>query len=63
MRLLTVAFYFLCWWLFPENCTIDKVQLSGIEREEESKKEDPNTSPVSSVSSLHWPIRELYYRV
>ena len=43
LRILTVVFYFLCWWLFPLNCTTleedNQVKLKELVNEEDSKKE------------------------
>lgn len=57
MRVMTVVFYFLCWWLFPENCVVpeekNQMKLSKFVNENDSRNggelEDSDSAKNSAI--------------
>lgn len=54
---MTVIFYFLCWWLFPENCVVpeekNQMKLSKFVNENDSKKENGGEDSDSAKNSAN----------
>ena len=57
LRIMTVIFYFLCWWLFPENCVVpeekNQMKLSKFVNENDSKKENGGEDSDSAKNSAN----------